>query len=190
MDLDVPDGVYEPREDSRLLRDALPQDLVGEAVLDVGTGSGVIAVAAAERGAEVVAVDVNPTAVAAARANAERADVDADVRESDMFAAVEERFDLVACNPPYVPGEEELGTDEEKAWRGGERGRAFIDRFIAEVGAHVVDGGTVLLLQSSRNGVEETVERFAAEGFAAEVVAEEKLPWERLVVIRAVPEEK
>lgn len=185
MDLDVPDGVYEPREDSRLLRDALPRDLEGKRVLDIGTGSGVIAIAAAERGAEVVAVDVNPAAVEAARANAEGVEVE--VRESDLFAAVEERFDLVACNPPYVPGGEELGTDEEKAWRGGEDGRAFIDRFVAAVGEHVAEDGRVLLLQSSRNGVEETREAFAAEGFAAEVVAEEKLPWERLVVIGAVP---
>jgi len=54
-------GVYEPEDDSYMLLDALlSRDLEGKRVLDMGTGTGIIAIAAAQAGADVTAVDVNP----------------------------------------------------------------------------------------------------------------------------------
>lgn len=179
-------GVYEPREDSFLLQSVFAQDVQdGERVLDVGTGSGILAWTAARSGAQVTAVDVNPAAVANARENLERSGVSVAVRESDLFEDVSGSFDRIVCNPPYVPGEPELGTAEERAWAGGERGRQVIDRFIETVPQHLAEMGRVLLLQSSRNGVDETVSRFQEQGFVAQVVAREKAPWEELIVIRA-----
>lgn len=74
-------------------------DLAGRRVLDVGTGSGVLAIAAARLGAKgVVGVDTDPLAVAAARANAKVNGVDIDVREGSADAAAPERFDVVVAN--------------------------------------------------------------------------------------------
>lgn len=73
-------------------------DLTGRSVLDVGTGSGVLAIAAARLGAgRVVAVDTDPLAVTAARANAERNRVTVDVRQGSVGAAPG-RFDVVVAN--------------------------------------------------------------------------------------------
>lgn len=75
----------------------------GSRALDLGTGCGILAAAARERAAEVVATDIDEGAVACARRNL--ADLDVDVRLGDLFQPVAgERFDLVICNPPYVIG--------------------------------------------------------------------------------------
>ena len=85
---------------------AIPLDI---SVLDLGTGTGVLAIAAALSGAgKVVACDINPAAIESARRNVEdhRLSDIVSVRQGDMFAPVQgERFDLVLCNPPYFRGE-------------------------------------------------------------------------------------
>ncbi len=82
---------------------------VNSSVLDLGTGSGVLAIAAALAGAgSVVAADINPAAVECARLNAARYGLQQviSVRQGDLFEPVKsERFDLVICNPPYLRGE-------------------------------------------------------------------------------------
>jgi release factor glutamine methyltransferase len=76
-------------------------------VLDVGTGTGAIALAIADEhpGARVTAVDSSPDAVALARENAQQLQLDVDVRDGDLDAAAE-GWDLVVSNPPYVTPEE------------------------------------------------------------------------------------
>lgn len=72
--------------------------LDGCRLLDLGTGSGVLGIAAARRGATVVAVDVDPLAVQAAQVNAQRNDVRLDVRLGDTDVVAGERFDVVVAN--------------------------------------------------------------------------------------------
>ncbi len=83
----------------------------GARVLDLGTGCGILAAAAAERAGEVVATDVDERAVRCARANL--ADLGIDVRLGDLFQPVAgERFDLVVVNPPY-----EVGPSDDLSYR-------------------------------------------------------------------------
>ncbi len=191
MEWTVLDGVYEPREDSHLMVSVLEQqDFSGKSVLDIGTGSGILAYTALDQGADhVTAVDVNPVAVENTWQNLDMHGIDegnVSVIESDLFTAVDDRFDVILCNPPYVPGEEELGTMEEQSWQGGDQGRDVIDRFLEVFTAYISRNGEVYLLQSSRNDIDRTLNRFDDQGCDATVVAEKKVPWERLVVIRAV----
>ena len=76
----------------------------GETWLDLGCGSGIVAISLAKAGARVTAVDIDPAAVRCARTNAAMHRVEVDVREGDRFAGLG-RFDRVACNPPFWPGE-------------------------------------------------------------------------------------
>src|SRR5512144_3328712 len=104
IDLVVPPHVQVIESTSDLLgRVVLEEVRPGERVLDMGTGSGVNAILAATKGADVVAVDINPHAVKAARANAARNKVEdrIAIRRSDLFEAVEGRFDLVVFDPPF-----------------------------------------------------------------------------------------
>lgn len=99
-------NVYQPQEDSRLLVDVMHGTglIPGRRVLDLCTGSGFVAIAAAEMGcASVTAFDKCPHAVQCARENAALAGVDVDVREGSWLAAVDcAPFDVVVSNPPYV----------------------------------------------------------------------------------------
>jgi release factor glutamine methyltransferase len=104
MTIVVPPDVMPVTPVSHLLGEAvLAETREGDRVLDMGTGSGVNAVLAASKATEVLAVDINPKAVDAAQANAERNGM-ADrvqVRHSDVFSAVDDRFDLIIFDPPF-----------------------------------------------------------------------------------------
>lgn len=99
-------GVYRPQADTRLLAEALTREDFGSRrdVLEIGTGTGALALHAAGRGARVTAVDVAWPAVVTARLNALRRRVPLRVLHGDFAARTEgRRYDLVVANPPYVP---------------------------------------------------------------------------------------
>jgi release factor glutamine methyltransferase len=102
----VSDAVLIPRPDTELLveltMDRLP---TGGQALDMGTGSGAIAVAVAHsrRDATITALDVSPDALAVARRNASANGVNVTFMQSDWYGALgSERFDVIASNPPYI----------------------------------------------------------------------------------------
>ena len=106
-ELTVPDGVYAPQHDSELLLEVLDRTGLarGRRVADLCTGSGVAAIGAARQGAaDVMAFDISAEAVRCARRNALAAGVEVDVRLGTWSLAIEfGPFELVVCNPPYVP---------------------------------------------------------------------------------------
>lgn len=102
LELLIPKDVFSPGHGAfhPAVRDAVnPTDRV----LDMGTGSGIVAILAAKRSSDVVAVDINPNAVAAARANAVLNGVADRITfgVSDVFDAVDGTFDLIVFNPPF-----------------------------------------------------------------------------------------
>ena len=147
----------------------------GARVLDVCTGTGHLAVAAALAGARrVVAVDVSRRAVLAARLNARLNGVCVDARRGDLLAPVDgERFDLVISNPPYLPaGDGGIpARGAGRAWDAGPDGRALLDRLIAGAPRVLAPGGTLLLVQSSVCGETATLTALAAAGLSPRVVA-------------------
>lgn len=176
--------VYVPDEDSFLLAENLniPK---GAKVLDVGTGTGILALTAAKMASSVVGVDVNPKAVELAKKNAKENGIK-NVRflERDLFSAIgkEEKFDVIIFNPPYLPVEEydPLG----KAWSGGRGGMVVIRRFLVEAPAHLAENGIILLLLSSLNDFDEVKKILGQKGMTCEVVAEKKFFFEALMVVR------
>ncbi len=105
--LRVPPGVFHPGVffSTPIFLSFLQKiDLQGKTVIDVGTGSGALALFAARRGARVTALDINPLAVATARDNARDNGLEVAVMESDLFDRVPaQAFDYVLINPPYYP---------------------------------------------------------------------------------------
>jgi len=161
LELEVNPSVLIPRPDSECLVDdclRLARDLAEPHVLDVGTGSGNLAVAVAwkNKKARVTAVDISPEALAVASRNAARHGVADRVRflEGDLFGPLtpEERFDLVVSNPPYIPRADIAGLDREVrefepllALDGGPDGFTIFDRLLAGAGAHLEPGGYLLI---------------------------------------------
>ncbi len=150
----------------------------GMAVLDMGTGSGVGAIAAARLGARVVAIDINPEAVRCARINALLNGVEerVDVRCGDLLAPVSgERFDLVLFNPPFYAG------SPREPWEYAWRSDNALDRFARDLGDVLSRGGRALVVVSSATaGVEEAITR---HGVQSQVVWKRDLIHERLMVL-------
>ncbi len=175
--------VYQPAEDSKLLADTVVEAVdPGQRALDVGTGSGYIATRLRrEAGAEAIGVDLNPEACEQAR------DAGVPVVRGDMVSPFhDEGFDVVVCNPPYLPTPPEQEWDDwmERALSGGEDGRAMVDPLLDTVGRVLRPGGQAYLLISTLTGPEE-VRAYARErGFDSEIVAEESHPFEKLLVVR------
>ena len=153
LDLSVPKGVFHPSlffSSTILGRHVATMALGDMRVLDMGTGSGVLALCAARQGASVLALDINLEAVRCAEANARMNGLESRVRvlHSDLFARVPqgERFDLILWNPPFYPTEPE--DDVQRAWRAGS-GFAAIRRFAESVGNFLAPGGAMLIILSS-----------------------------------------
>jgi release factor glutamine methyltransferase len=163
-------GVFRPRSDTWLLGAVLrrqPQ-LPGGTVLDVCTGSGALAIAAALAGARsVTAVDLSARAVATTRLNARLNGVRVEALRGDLFEAVPGRcFDVIVSNPPYLPSELDppAARGRDRHTEAGGSGRALLDRVIDEASAHLAPGGVLLLTHSSINSEQATLDRMRAAG--------------------------
>ncbi len=131
-------------------------------ILDLGTGTGAIALAlASERpDCEVVAVDKVPQAVELARRNARRLDMTrVAIYQSDWFSALPgQRFTLIVSNPPYIDTEDEhlsLGDvrfEPRSALVAPDKGLADIDYLIREARAHLEPGGWLVLEHGWQQG--------------------------------------
>jgi len=177
--------VYQPAEDSRLLAEtALEYVTPEDRVLDVGTGSGYVgATIATEVGARTVGTDLNPHACGAARKRG------LEVVRADLVAPFRTNsFDVVVCNPPYLPTDPDEEFDDwmEVALSGGESGMAVVKPFLETVSRVLTPDGCVLLLVSSLTGVEDVVEHANQQGFAAVAVADDSFPFETLTVLKLV----
>ncbi|NHC14314.1 HemK2/MTQ2 family protein methyltransferase [Motilibacter deserti] len=169
-------GTYPAQGDTRLLAETLRRrDLAtGRRVLDVGTGGGALALAAAKAGAAAVtAVDLSLRSVMTARLNSRLNRAPITVRQGDLFAPVRgERFGLVLANPPYVPAaSDELPRHRQgRCWDAGRDGRAVLDRICADVGDVLAEDGVLLLTHSALADERLTVERLKQAGLEASVV--------------------
>ncbi|WP_297089740.1 HemK2/MTQ2 family protein methyltransferase [Thermococcus sp.] len=175
--------VYEPAEDTFLLAENLAVK-GGEVALDVGTGTGLIALLMARKARFVLGVDINPLAVELARENARLNGIkNVEFRLSDLFENVSGKFDAITFNAPYLPGEPEEPID--LALVGGKTGREVLDRFIKEVPEYLNPGGVVQIVQSSITGVEKTLKLLEKAGLAAKVAAKRHVFFEDIVLINA-----
>jgi release factor glutamine methyltransferase len=149
-------------------------DLSGKTVIDVGTGSGVIALAAARAGAAtVIAADINPNAALCAAENARLNGLGARVHgvTSNLLAAFAPRpmFDVVLSSPPKHAGEPRDLAD--RGWHAGPAYRDVANLF-DQARERLKPGGKVYVMISSDSDVELFQERIRQAGFTARTAKE------------------
>ena len=152
---------------SRLLAEhLLERSLRGLSFLDMGTGAGPIAIAAAAVGAEVTACDVNPRAVALARENAALNGLNPEIVESNLFAAMpNRRFDLICFNIPFYPREPVSLLDA--AFYAG-RELETVRRFASDCARHLLPDGHVVIIFSEDCDGEWILSLFEERGLCLE----------------------
>jgi release factor glutamine methyltransferase len=188
--------VYRPQWDSHLLVQSMRRTALipGRRVLDLCTGSGFVAIAAAQLGAaSVIAYDLCPKAVQCTRGNLVGTGADVDVRQGSWTAALGcEPFEVVVCNPPYVPtpdaGEAEAtppGAGPSWAWDAGPDGRLVLDPLCDSAADLLCDGGSLLLVQSAFAGIQSSLDSLRSTGLYANVVASQWVPFGPVLSSRA-----
>ncbi len=158
----------------------------GRLAVDVGTGSGVLAIVLARRGWEVVGVDVNPEACACAWLNAvaNRVDDKVSVVLGDGVSVFRSRvFDQVVSNPPYLEGRGE--SLFEKAIH--DPGKRFLVKLLVLSRKVLRPGGSLVVAYSSLGGLG-VLEKLAEKaGWRIRVLGEKVLPWEKIRVYKLTP---
>jgi len=178
--------VYEPAEDTFLFAENLQVER-RDRVLEIGTGTGIIAIIVSRKCSTVTATDINPQALDCAAKNIiTNKAYNVELRKGDLFEPLPgEKYDLILFNTPYLPTSEEERVDDEldAAWDGGEDGRKVINRFLDDLKDHLKPGGKVQLVQSSLADIDQTLKKLKDMGINASVTAREKCFFEEVVVI-------
>lgn len=178
-----PPGVYAPQGDTELLLEALRRTGIprGARMLDVCTGTGVVALAGARRGAaEVHAVDLSARAALAARWNARMRGLPIRVHRGDFLEHPTGLFDVVTANPPYVPcpaPARPMTPRRARAWNAGEDGRQCLDRLCRAAPQLLAPGGVLLIVHSVLSGPHRTVAQLREAGLKAAVTLRSRKPF-------------
>jgi release factor glutamine methyltransferase len=164
-------------------------DLSGKRVADVGTGTGILALAAARAGAiDVLAIDINPNAVETAAENARANGLAARVTalRSDLLSAVpaHQVFDVIISSPPSFPGEPRDLAD--RAWHAGPEYRDIAEIF-NQACRHLLPDGCMYVLLSSDSDLELFDRLIARAGFRSRVVDERSIMIESLLIYELRP---
>jgi release factor glutamine methyltransferase len=162
---------------------ALLEDAEAPHVVDVGTGTGAIALAIKQElpDAHVTATDSSPDALALARENAKANGLQIELRETDLLAGVDGPFDLVVSNPPYVLAAELQTLEPEvRDWepRGALLDEGQTERLVEQAG-RVLDGSLVLEIHAER--AQHVTGLLEAAGYDAVTVTRDLAGRERIV---------
>lgn len=141
----VNENVLIPRPETELLVEKV-LNLQGNKVLDIGTGSGCIAIMLAKlSGKQISSCDISPKALKIARLNAQNLNTKVDFIDSDLFSNIEGKFDIIVSNPPYIPHNEILAEEVLKepslALFADNNGLAIYEKIIEQTPNYLNKGG-------------------------------------------------
>ncbi len=172
--------LYDPREDSYLLAEAVKTYAYGK-TLDMGTGSGIQAVSAANNKdvTSVLAADINTEALIYAKKQYHHPNIS--YIQSDLFSNIHEQFDTIIFNPPYLPDDPNI---RDVALDGGVKGYELSVKFLKEARKYLNNDGQILFLFSSLTQKEVIEETLVQNAYFFEEIARQKLDFEELYVYK------
>lgn len=164
-------------------------DLKEKNILDMGSGSGVVSIITASKGAHCVAADINPVAVRCIAENALQNNFAKHVIavESDLFESLRniypERYDIIFFNPPYYRGNP--SNNFERAFKGGNN-LEVIDRFLNDAKKFLTPSGRLCMLVSSDMDLDDFYNRVSNAGYNYKILQTNKKFFETFYIIEAV----
>ncbi|MCS7140109.1 MAG: methyltransferase [Candidatus Nezhaarchaeota archaeon] len=185
MTIHVWDGVYPPSDDTFLILDNVK--LSGkELVLDVGTGTGILAIKYALNGCHVIGVDISKKAIRNALFNAKVNYVSNSIELlcSDAVSSFRDHcnFDVIVMNPPYLPSIGHPSVDEP-SWNGGPNGTSLVSKVVKEMDMLLHNRGRLYFVTSSLSNYIALMSRIKSMGFDASIMAKKKFWFEELFLV-------
>ncbi len=172
-------NVYSPEEDSYLLSNVVKRFLKSKKrnlkIVDMGSGSGIQAETCIKLGFNnVLAADINPESIKALRTK------NIQVKKSDLFSNIKEKYDLIIFNPPYLPYNKYDNSNIDTS--GGRQGYETILRFLKDSKNHLNKNGKILLLFSSLSSPNVILDYSKSIGYKYKTLAVKNLFFEKLYV--------
>lgn len=156
----------------------------GDHVIDIGTGSGVLAIFAAKRGAVVSATDTDAEAIELAGRNARSNQVEIELKQGSMFGSFERRFDVILANLPneivnqdYIDA---IGAELARTMDGGDRGNKYILELLITAHRHMHEGSRLYLPIHTLTDYKRTIEEML-KSYQAKLVGAAELPAKEFV---------
>ncbi len=166
--------MYSPSDDSFFFAEFLKKEFTKNPnikYLDMGTGSGILSKTAKECGVKhITASDINPEAVKTTSKNIKTI-------QSDLFENINEKFDIITFNAPYLPEDKNEPEDSKIETTGGKKGDEISLRFVKQAKQHLKKKGKILLLISSHTPLERL------KKFNPKIKSEKHLFFEKLYIL-------
>lgn len=184
--------VYRPKEDSNLFLDCLEKiELKNKKILDMGTGSGVLAEKCLKKGSEfVLAVDINKEALKETKKRLNKFS-NLKVKESDLFENInKQNFDYILFNPPYLPEIKKTKKEEkDRSWNGGQGGIQVINKFLDQVKNYLKETGKVLIIISDKTDQKKFKEKCNSLNLKIKKIRTKKLFYEKIFLFELINQE-
>lgn len=184
LQVQIPPGVFHPGLffSTPAFIDFLQKiDFQGKKVLDMGTGSGLLALFAAQKGGLVTAVDIHPLAVQTTRENAQLNGLHLEVLESDLFQGIspEQVFDFILVNPPYYAAQPK--DLQQRAFFAGEQ-LEYFQAFFQQLGKHRHTGTHTWMILSTDCDLPQILQIAEIAGYAGTIV-DQPVKWGKQLLI-------
>jgi methylase of polypeptide subunit release factors len=170
--VDVLSGVFQSGTDARLLGAHLKSYVEGRSrrVLDMGSGSGVLAVLAGSYDARGVAADISPAAVANMQHNFDSSGVNFTAVKSDVFTGIApQKFDLIIATPPYLEGEILEPLDHSVYGISD-----FVEKFLKDADRYLTKTGKVLITFGQWSPLQEIEQKIQDYGWRSRIIESRK----------------
>jgi len=181
--------IYTQREDSYLLEKQVKRYSKNRKVLDIGSGSGVQAIAAISSGAKsVTATDIDKVSIFHLKKLTRDNNHKINIIKSNLFNNIKkkDKFDLIIFNPPYLPEDKREDKESRRATTGGKEGDEIIIRFFKQVKPHMNNNAIILLLLSSLTPKDKIKILLSKLNLKYKIISREKLFFETLEVWKII----
>lgn len=147
IEIEVLPNVFSPKyfADSAWFAKEVPTIVGKSSLLEIGTGTGIVAIFCAMKGAKVVATDISPDAIRNAKLNAEKQGLDISVREGSVYEPIkpDEKFDFIFWNHPFNNWQEPV--DDVLLMGGFDYNYHYLEEYISGARNHLSENGRLLL---------------------------------------------